>query len=303
MTAGVPGSREILVGVGFMLLGVSLLPAMNTAAKYLAADYPLGQVIWARFLGHLLWMTLFFGPRLGIALYRTLHLKDQMVRSIIFLVSNALFIAALPHVGLATASAVMFTTPLIVVALSAPVLGERIGWWKWSAVAVGFLGALVIIRPGTRLFEPAALLVLGSACCFGFYQLWTRRLATRERPETMIVYTALAGAALTTLIVPWIAIAPQSTFDLGAFAVLGLLGGTAQYCIIRALQRVQASVISPIGYAELVSATIFGFAVFGDIPDRYTWMGAALIIASGLFMIYGANRIGVRTSRGNARDP
>jgi drug/metabolite transporter (DMT)-like permease len=296
-------SREVLIGVGFMLIGVSLLPAMNTAAKYLATDYPLWQVVWARFLGHLLWMTLFFGPRLGVALYRTAHLKDQMVRSIIFLASNALFISALPHVGLATASAVMFTTPLIVVALSAPMLGERIGVWKWSAVAVGFAGALVIIRPGTRLFEPAALLVLGSACCFGLYQLWTRRLATRERPETMIVYTALAGAALTTAIVPWIAIGPRSGFDLAAFAAVGLLGGTAQNCIIRALQRAPASLISPIGYAELLSATMFGFAVFGDIPDRYTWLGAALIIASGLFMVYGASRIRAQSTRGRVRDP
>jgi drug/metabolite transporter (DMT)-like permease len=299
----VSAQREVLIGVGFMLLGVSLLPAMNTVAKYLATEFPLWQVVWARFLGHLVWMTLFFAPRLGIALYRTMHLKGQMVRSIIFLVSNALFIAALPHVGLATASAVMFTTPLIVVALSAPMLGERIGAWKWGAVAVGFAGALVIIRPGTRLFEPATLLVLGSACCFGFYQLWTRRLATRERPETMIVYTALAGAILTTLIVPWFAIAPQSAFDLAAFAALGLLGGTAQYCIICALQRAPASVISPIGYAEVVSATIFGFAVFGDVPDRYTWFGAALIIASGLFMVYAGTRIRVQTTRGNLRDP
>lgn len=289
-------SREVLLGVGFMLLGVSLLPAMNTAAKYLAADYPLWQVVWARFLGHLLWMTLFFGPRLGAALYRTVHLNSQLVRSIIFLASNALFIAALPHVGLATASAVMFTTPLIVVALSAPVLRERIGAWRWSAVAVGFAGALVIIRPGTRLFEPAALLVLGSACCFALYQLWTRRLATHERPETMIVYTALAGAVVTTLIVPWIALAPQSAFDYAAFSVLGLLGGIAQYCIIRALQRAPASVISPIGYAELLSATLFGYAIFGDIPDRYTWFGAALIIASGLFMIFGASRIGTHSA-------
>jgi drug/metabolite transporter (DMT)-like permease len=299
----VSAQREVLIGVGFMLLGVSLLPAMNTIAKYLATDFPLWQVVWARFLGHLLWMTLFFAPRLGVALYRTMHLKGQMVRSIIFLISNALFIAALPHVGLATASVVMFTTPLMVVALSAPMLGERIGAWKWGAVAVGFAGALVIIRPGTRLFEPATLLVLGSACCFAFYQLWTRRLATRERPETMIVYTALAGATLTTLIVPWFAVAPQSAFDLAAFAALGLLGGTAQYCIIRALQRAPASVISPIGYAELVSATIFGFAVFGDVPDRYTWLGAALIIASGLFMVYAGTRIGVQPARGNLRDP
>ena len=278
--------RDTVAGIAYMLLGVSLLPVMNTLAKSLTADYPLTEVVWARFLGHLVWMTLLFGPALGTALLRAHRPGEMLGRSLVFFCSNCLFIAALPHVQLATASAIMFTTPLVVVALSAPLLKERVGLWQSAAVAVGFCGALVIIRPGTGVFQPAALLILASAACFGAYQLWTRRLAPHERPETLIIYTALVGAVIMTAVAPWSSRLPAGLADTMMFAGVGLLGGAAQYFVIRALQRAPASAVSPIGYAELVSAAAFGYIVFGDVPDRFTWLGAALIIGSGLVVVY-----------------
>ena len=278
--------RDTAIGIAYMVLGVSLLPAMNTLAKSLTADYPVPQVVWARFLGHLIWMALLFGPMLGGALLRARRPREMLGRSVVFFVSNCAFIAALPHVPLATASAIMFTAPLVVVALSVPLLKERVGPWRSAAVVVGFCGALVIIRPGTDVFQPAALLILASAACFGGYQLWTRRLAPHERPETLIIYTALAGAVIMTAFAPWFAHPPHNLTDVAKFAGVGLIGGAAQYFVIRALQRAPASVISPIGYAELVSAAAFGYIVFGDLPDRYTWLGAALIIGSGLLVVY-----------------
>ena len=286
--------RDAVAGIAYMLLGVSLLPMMNTLAKSLTADYPLTQVVWARFLGHLVWVALFFGPALGAALLRAHRPREMLGRSLVFFCSNCLFIAALPHVQLATASAIMFTTPLVVVALSAPLLKERVGPWRGAAVVVGFCGALVIIRPGTGVFQPATLLILASAACFGAYQLWTRRLAPHERPETLIIYTALVGAVAMTAVAPWSSRLPAGLEDTMMFAGVGLLGGAAQYFVIRALQRAPASVISPIGYAELVSAAAFGYAVFGDVPDGSTWLGAALIIGSGLVVLY---RESLRRSR------
>ena len=279
-------SRATGAGIAYMLLGIVLLPVMNAVAKSLTADYPLTQVVWARFLGHLVWMSLLFGPFLGAALLRAHRPREMVGRSFVFFASNCVFIAALPHIQLATASAIMFTTPLVVVALSVPLLKERVGPWRSAAVVVGFCGALVIIRPGTDVFQPAAVLTLLSAICFAGYQLWTRRLARYERPETLIIYTALAGAIVMSLIAPFSSRPPDDILDGLKFAGVGLIGGAAQYFIICALQRAPASVVSPIGYAELIAAVAFGYVIFDDLPDRYTWLGAALIVGSGLVVVW-----------------
>ena len=285
------GNRsDSTTGIVYMGLGVSLLPIMNAVAKSLAADYPMTQVVWARFLGHLLWMALFFGPAVGAALLRTSRPREMLGRSLVFFASNFLFIAALPHVQLASASAIMFTTPLVVVALSVLLLGERVGTWRGAAVVAGFCGALVIMRPGTSVFHPAAALIMGSALCFAIYQIWTRRLARYERPQTLIIYTALVGAVIMTSIAPWSALPPADSTDALKFAAVGLLGGAAQYLIIRALQRAPASVVSPIGYTELVGAVVLGYVLFDDLPDAHTWFGAALIVTSGLVVVYRERR-------------
>ena len=291
------GNRsDTTTGIVYMALGVSLLPVMNAVAKSLAADYPTSQVVWARFLGHLLWMALFFAPVVGAALIRANRPREMLGRSLVFFASNFLFIAALPHIQLATASAIMFTTPLVVVALSAPLLGERVGLWRCAAVIAAFCGTLVIIRPGTAVFQPAAILTVGSAACFALYQIWTRRLARYERPQTLIIYTALTGAIIMTTIAPWTAVPPANIADTLKFVSVGLLGGAAQYLIIRALERAPASVISPIGYAELIAAAALGYVLFDDLPDAPTWLGAILIVASGLVVVYRERRRRPRSS-------
>ena len=290
-----PARRELLVAVAFMVLGASLIPAMNALAKYLASDYPVWQVVWARFLGHVIWMMLFFWPRRGFAILRTARPATQAVRSLIFFVANVCFITALPFVDLATASSVMFTAPIIVTALAVPLLRERVGLQRWMAVAIGFAGALVIIRPGSTFFDPWALLVLVSASYYAVYQIWTRRLTLVDSPETLIVYTAAAGALVTTVTIPWLARWPDSLGDFLAFAGLGLVGALAHLCIVQALKRAPASTVSPIGYFELVTAVLFGYAVFGDLPDAATWAGAALIVASGAWIAF--------RSRGRAPSP
>lgn len=284
-------------GIAYMVIGVSLIPIMNAVAKSLAAEYPMTQVVWARFLGHLLWMALFFGPVAGAALLRTNRPREMLGRSLVFFGSNFLFIAALPHVQLASASAIMFTTPLVVVALSVPLLGERVGPWRSAAVVAGFCGVVVIVRPGTSVFQPEAILILSASVCFALYQIWTRRLARYERPETLIIYTALVGSVVMTLVAPWSARPPEDFADTLRFASIGLLGGAAQYLIIRALQRAPASVVSPLGYSELIAAVALGYLLFGDLPDRYTWLGSTIIIASGLLVVYRQNVLRRSVSR------
>ncbi len=289
MTPGAD-SRDVLVGVAFMCLGAALLPFMHTFAKSLVAEYPLWPVVWARFLGHLIWVSILFAPALGRSLFMSRRPWQQMGRSGIFFVSNAAFISALPFTPLATASSIMFTTPLVVTLLAIPLLGERVGRWRVGACVLGFVGALIIIRPGTEMFNAGSALVALSAGCFGLYQLWTRMLSKVERSETQVVYMALVGAIGASLLVPFVWETPHSWSHIGAFCAVGLVGGIAQFCVIQALQRGPASVISPIGYVELPSAVAFGYAVFGDFPDQATWIGAALIIAAGLTLAYRESR-------------
>lgn len=275
-----------LAGIGFMVAGVSLFPVMNAFAKTLTEDFPLWQITWARFLGHLLITVAIFMPRRGLSLFRTERPARQLVRSTVFFASNACFIGALPFVSLATASSIMFTAPVIVTALSVWFLGERVGAWRWSAVIIGLVGAIVIIRPGSESFNAATLLVLCSAFCYSIYQLLTRTLTTSDAADTQIVYTAVAGAAITSLIVPFFGKLPETPLHVLSFVALGCFGAVAHFLVIEALKRAAASVVAPLGYVELITATALGFIVFGDFPDSLTWAGAALIVASGLVIAY-----------------
>ena len=191
----------------------------------------------------------------------------------------------------------MFTAPIIVTIISVVFLGERVGVWRWGAVGMGFVGALIIVQPGAEDFEPATLLTLTSAFCYAIYQLLTRRLVEQDSPETQIIYTALVGALVTSCIIPFVGTMPDEAWQVSSFILLGAIGATAHLLVIQALRRAPASVIAPIGYIELVSATILGFLVFDDLPGVTTWIGASLIIGSGLVIAW---RETVRRGSGSA---
>ncbi len=280
-----------------MCLAILLMPVMNTIAKILTVDYPLTQVVWARFTGHFVCMTLLFWPGRGLKLFRSGRPVLQLLRSVIMFLSNGCYIVALSTVALATASAIMFTAPLIVTTLSVPLLGERVGLRRWAAVVVGFIGALIIIRPGlnTPAFDGTALgivLLLFSAATFALYQILTRKLSDQDSAETNIVYTALIAAIVTTGIMPFVLVMPKGVGDGLLFALVGVVGGFSQYFIAKALEQAPASVVSPYLYGELLLAAMVGFAVFGDFPDHWTWLGATVIAASGLYIAYREGVIG-----------
>lgn len=299
-TLSVSRPGTVLAGIGFMIAGVSLFPLMNTFAKQLTAEFPLWQITWARFLGHLLITTAVFMPRRGLALFRTARPWRQGVRSTVFFASNACFIGALPFVSLATASSIMFTAPVIVTALSVWFLGERVGAWRWSAVVIGLAGAVVIIQPGTESFNIATLLVVCAALCYSIYQLLTRTLTQHDAADTLIVYTAVVGTIVTCFIVPFVGRVPDNLAQVGSFLALGTLGAFAHFLVIEALKRAPASVVAPLGYVELITATALGYVVFGDFPAATTWFGAGLIVASGLVIAYRQARAS-RPGKHNAR--
>ena len=283
--------QNIARGIAFMCLAILLMPIMNGIAKALTVDYPLAQVVWARFTGHFVAMTIVFWPVHGWRLFRTAKPSLQFARSAIMFISNGCYIAALSTVALATASAIMFTAPLMVTALSVPFLGERVGIRRWSAVIVGFIGALIIIRPGleTPTFDATGLgivLLLSSAAGFAIYQILTRKLSDRDSAETNIVYTGLVAAVVMSFVVPAVFVVPVSLVDGALFLVVGVIGGFMQYFVAKALEQAPASVVSPYLYGELLLAAMVGFAVFGDFPDRWTWIGAAIIAMSGIYIAY-----------------
>lgn len=267
-----------------MCLGVLVFPFMNAAVKLLTSHYPVIQIVWARFTGHLIIMLIVFWPRYGRRLLATRRPLVQIGRSLLMLVSNLVFVLAISRVPLATASAIGFTSPLIVTALSIPLLGERVGRRRWSAVLIGFAGALLIIRPGSGLNDPAVLLLLGSAAAYALYQIATRWIVAFDPAATGIVFSALVGSLAMSFVLPFVFVPPQGLFDLLLFASLGLLGGAGHYLVIRAFQSGPAAVIAPLGYVELIGTAGLGYLIFGNFPDLWTWLGAAIIIASGLYI-------------------
>jgi drug/metabolite transporter (DMT)-like permease len=276
--------------VAYMLIAAVLIPLLNASAKYLAATYPILEIAWARYAGHFVYMLLFFVPRRGLRLLACSRPGLQLVRSTLLCLSTLIFIAGLPHVPLATAAAISFTGPFIVTALAPFVLAERVGPARWLAVAVGFVGALVVVRPGMAGTNAAAFLFFGSAFFSALYQLLTRKLAAHDPAETSITYIALAGFVLTTVPLPFVWETPRSWSDAVIFLGLGLFGGFGHYFLVRAFELAPAPFVSPFNYAQLLGAALLGFVVFGQVPDAFVWIGAAIIAGSGIFMLYVERR-------------
>lgn len=272
-------------GILLMVITLAFMVSMDTIAKYLTQWYPIPQVVWARYAFHMLVLLIYLRGRSFMVL-RTKVLKLQLLRSVMMIVTTAVFFLGLSQLQLASASAILFLGPLLVTALSMPLLGEHVGPRRWAGVAVGFVGAMVIIRPGTDVFELAALLPLTAAFGYAFYQIMTRMVArTAEPPMTSLFYTALLGAVLTSVFVPFF----WQTPDLKGWllmVVMGCCGGIGHFTLIKAFEAAPAAVITPFGYTSIVWATLYGYFIFGDIPDLPTFAGAAIIIASGLYVFH-----------------
>lgn len=256
---------------------------MNVTVKVLIPHLPTLELIWARALGHLLVVFALFAPgHGGWRLLVTRRPAIQLGRSVLLLLSTSFFFTALGPVPLADATAVSFTSPLLVAALAFPVLGERVGLSQWGSIAVGFVGALIVIRPTGEGASPYAFLVVGSAVCYALYQLLTRRVAGVDAPETSVTYSALVGTVLLSTVVPFEWTTPSGGWAWAGLVALGVLGALGHYLVAHALTVAAASIISPFHYVQLVWAAGIGYAVFGDVPSAWTWIGAAVIIASGL---------------------
>ena len=280
-----PAYPQALRGIGLMVLAVSTFTCLDTTSKYLSQHYPVPGIVWVRYVVQMLLMVIALAPRQGMALVRTTNLKLQMVRGIILTVSSLAFLTALAHMPLAEAASIAFMTPIIIAALAGPVLNEKVGLRTWIALAGGFTGVLLIIRPGGDFFTWAALLPLLSALFMAFYQMLTSKLAGRDAPLTTLFYPALIGTALVPLLFPQQMVLPTSLAHAGLFVLIGVLGGLGHFFLIHAHHYAPASILSPFMYAQLVVALFLGWLVFGQFPDAIAIAGMVTIAASGLLLI------------------
>jgi drug/metabolite transporter (DMT)-like permease len=276
--------RDLLLGVLFICLSGLTSPLMNGFAKLLGQTYNSLQVSWARAFGHILFMLIAFLPRFGTRMLRTRRFGRHLVRSACLFISNLSYFFAIGFIPLGKAASINMTGPLMVAALAWPMLGERTTGGRVVAVLIGFLGALVIIRPGSEVFHWAALFVIFSALMNGLYQIFTREIADTEVPETSAIYSSVVGAFGMLLVLPFVWRTPEGFFDLALFCGMGVLGALSHYCVALALRFAPANIVTPFQYVQMVGSVLVGYVMFGNLPDVLTWVGAAIVIASGLYV-------------------
>lgn len=266
-----------------MLLGIVLFTAMDALAKGLIARYPTPQVIWARFAGQALIVAILLGPRKIIPTLNSNFPRLHILRSAFQLGATALFFASLGYIGLAEATALTDINPILITLGAAVFLGERLGPRRILGVVVAMIGALIVVRPGIGVFSPAALLPLGCAVCYAGASLLTRKLGQHEGPWTSLLHAALFGSVITGLAMPFVW-QPIDSADVMLFGALGVLGTAAQLCVIRSFSMAEASAVAPFAYIGIVFAAIWGIVLYDEYPDKFTVLGALVIVAAGLYV-------------------
>jgi drug/metabolite transporter (DMT)-like permease len=272
-----------------MLLGVSILPISDAAAKFLAISLPLLQVAWARYFFHLVATLPFVLARHGLRALWPPSPWLQLLRGALLLCSTTCFYAGLRYLPLADTFAIAFAAPLFITELSVPILGERVGGRRWAAVIFGFVGVLVVVLPGSDTFRLAALLPLGAALAYAVAVLIGRRL-TRDLPTVAIMFWPSLGAvAVMAVLMPsqW---QTPTLPDAGVFLFMGLIGTLGMGLVTQGYRYAPAAVIAPFDYSVLLWGVIFGWLLWDDIPAPNVWAGAAILIASGLYILHRETR-------------
>lgn len=284
MTASSDRSR-ILDGILLMATAFAIVPVMDTAAKLLAQGYHPLQIAWGRYLFQSIFTSvLILGiGRKSFSILQTRRPRLHITRTFFGWVSNLPFITALIFIPLADAFAAVLVGPLIVTALSVPLLGERVGIWRWSAVVVGMTGALIIVRPGMGVMHWAIVLPLISATTFALYQIFTRKLSSTENVDTLLLIDGYAGLAMSTLTLPFVWKMPDLS-GWGLMLLMGLVVTGTRVALVYALKFTPAAILAPFAYVQIISATLLGLIVFGNFPDRWTIVGAVIVCLSGIFI-------------------
>ena len=267
----------------FSLLGWMFLPVMDGFAKFLSDDLPILQITWARYF----FTVVFTLPIMIFFFKKQLVWSDkpklQILRGLILLSANICFFYAISIISLAKALTLAFVAPLIVTAFSPFMLGEKVGFRRWTAVVVGFVGSLVVIRPGFVELNFASLAALGTGILYGFYLIITRKLSTSDNPLLTLLMTGMVGAILVSAIIPFYWVKP-SLNQWSLMAGIGVFACIGHLFLILSLKYADASKLAPLGYTEIIPNVLIGYYFFSELPDNWTYLGLFIIILSGLYI-------------------
>jgi drug/metabolite transporter (DMT)-like permease len=277
-------ARNRLTGIGLVSLTYLVFSLLDGSAKWLVSVMPVIMVVWLRFATHVLVAGVVLFPLRGFGLVRTQHLRWHVVRALMFVAMTGINFWALQYLQLTVTSSIFFSVPLIIALISASFLGEKLDAGKWIAIVAGFAGVLVIVRPWGAEFHPAMLASVVNALMYAAFMMMTRRLAAYDSPET-IQYLPAVGATLG--LAPFAFAAwewPSGWLEWTVACLMGVLGGLGHYLLALAHRYAPASVIAPFLYQQVIYMALFGYLVFGDVPSAWVWLGAAIVIASGLYL-------------------
>jgi len=281
---GSPPADRILRAILAIVVGVLCFSVLNAISKTLSQHYPVIQVIWGRYVFAFIFMMVLFLPRSGLALFRWQNVGTQVVRGLLLFFSSFLYFHGIVYLPLATAASISLTSPLVVTALSSKFLGEPVGPRRWAACGVGFIGALIVVRPGHAHFEWHSLLIVASTVCSSLYQLFSRRYGQTERPDASATMATIVGTVAAAPLLPFEGVTPPWGWDWVLFAGLGIMAGVGHYFLTIAYSQAPAAVVAPFNYVQLLGAALLGYAIFNDVPDFWTWVGAGVIVSSGLYL-------------------
>jgi len=283
---------RIGLGMASALAGLFGMSVMDACAKLLGEGYAISQVILMRNgVGALVVLVFVLLSGRDFACLRPKRVKLLALRTAFSLPAGFLFFTGLRYLPLADAFAIAFTAPLFITALSIPFLGEQVGIRRWAAVVVGFLGVLVVIQPGTSSFRIEALLPLGAALCYALTMLVSRKLTRHESTSSIMFWSSLGSALVASAFMPSQWQTPTTT-DFGLFVFMGLIGTLAMTLITQGYRFAPAAVIAPFDYSAIIWATLLGWLIWGDIPGLHVGIGAAILIASGLYILHRETRLG-----------
>ena len=267
-----------------MALAMFCFAIVDTIAKMLTDSFHPLQVVWMRQLGLAAGIIIYF------LLKGTRDLKSskphlQILRGIAAALSATLFIFGIAHVAITDAAAITFVAPLFVTVLGATILGEAVGIRRWIAVCVGFLGTLVIVRPGFESFHPAHLLIFIAAFLFAVRQVISRHLSDSDKTATTVAYTALVSFCILGVFQPAVWTSPSSSLHIGLIILMAILGGIGEFFVIKSLELAPSVTVAPMHYTLIIWTSLYGYLIFDQIPDQLFWVGAGMIIMSGLYIL------------------
>ena len=277
-------ARNRLIGIGLVSACYLLFSLLDGSAKWLVGSLPVIVVVWLRFLMHAIIGGVVLLPLRGVSLFRTRHLRWHMLRALMFMAMTGINFWALQYLQLTVTASIFFSVPIIIALASASVLGEKPDAGRWVAILAGFAGVLVIVHPWGAGFHPAMLAAVVNAMLYAVFLMMTRRLAAYDSPET-IQYLPALGAAIG--LAPFALMAwqsPSGWLEWTVACLMGVLGGFGHYLLAVAHRYAPSSVIAPFLYQQVFYMALLGYLVFGDVPSPAVWVGAAIVIGSGLYL-------------------